>query len=296
MFKSAYIAIIGEPNVGKSTLLNAILGTHLSIVAPKPQTTRKSVTGILNTDDAQLVFLDTAGILEPAYELQRAMMGAVRGALDDADIILLVIDVTSKQTAEEQAAHAEKFLKKATQPKILVLSKVDKLRDKGELLPLIEMLSGHALGFKEIIPIAAPVGDGIKNVVDTLLALAPEGVRYFDANDISNQDTRFFSSELVREAIFKQFREEVPYACEVVITEFLEREKTKWRIKADIIVERDSQKGILIGAGGAALKEIGMRSRIAIEAFTGAEIFLELFVRVQKDWREDKAKLREMGY
>jgi len=297
MSRCATVALIGRPNAGKSTLSNAILGAHLSIVTPKPQTTRKRVLGIFTDDDTQLIFVDTPGILKPRYKLQHAMLGYVHESIDESDILCVVVDVVK---AAERGTIDDPLIdtllaKRQGTPTILVLNKMDALRDKQQALVLIEQarLSGR---YTKAIAISASEEKFVDDLVTMLKEYAPEGPFVYDADELSTLPQRFFVAELIREAVFTLFREEVPYATDVTIIEFEERSEGKWYIAADIIVERDTQKAILIGAKGAALKTIGERARAAIEAHLEHPVYLELYVKVRSDWRNDRAQLAGLGY
>lgn len=290
-FRSGYAALIGQPNAGKSTLMNALLDIKLSIISPRPQTTRRRVMGILNSDKMQIVFMDTPGLLKPKYGLQKKMMEYVDLALNDADVLLLLVDATAKEHPPE--LNMDK-LNPRKLPLILILNKID-LVDKKDLLPLIDRY--HAFyDFNEIIPISALKEDGLEALRESLVAVIPYGTPYYPPDVITDQPERFFVAELIRERIFRTFYQEIPYATEVLIEEFKERKKGKDFIAATIIVERRSQKGILIGKNGEALKKIGSVARREIEDFLQREVFLELKVKVAEDWRRNEAKLRNLGF
>lgn len=296
MTRCATVAIIGRPNAGKSTLLNAILGMHLSIVTSKPQTTRKRVVGIHTQDNTQLVFLDTPGMLAPRYSLQRHMMGYVDESLDAADIVVVVVDaamVVERGTVLDPLWVPA--LERRKRPTILVLNKMDALPVRKEALPLMEQARLSGL-FVKAIAISARDNTYVEDLTSMLIELAPEAPFIYPDDVVSDQPERFFVAEFIREAIFAKFAEEVPYATEVMITEFKEREGGKWYIAADIVVERDNQKAILIGAKGSALKQVGETARATIEEHLGHPIFLELYVKVRNDWRNDRAQLLSMGY
>lgn len=290
------VAIIGRPNAGKSTLLNAILGTHLSIVTTKPQTTRKRVLGILTDETTQLIFIDTPGILVPRYKMQRSMMGFVGESLDEADVICVIVDVVKavehKTIIDPMIAP---LLKKHKRPVVLVLNKMDALPVKKEALPLMEEARLSGL-FTRAIAISASDETYVEDLVYILKGLVPEGPFIHGEDELSTQPQRFFVAELVREVIFRKYKEEIPYASEVAILEFKEREQGKWYIAADVYVERDTQKAIMIGAKGAALKQVGEEARAAIEEHLGQPVFLELFVKVRQDWRNDRNQLADLGY
>ena len=294
-FRCGYVAIIGEPNVGKSTLMNALIGQKLSIVTPKPQTTRHKVLGILSTEEHQVIFLDTPGIIKPKYLLQEAMMAFASSALDDADVILFMIDATDSKIGTD-LSHEEAFSKLAGLRKtiFLVINKADAV-NKADLLPVIDFYS-KAFAFKEIFPISALKLDGTNALVNAIIREIPLHPPFFPLDIVSEQNERFFVSEIIREKIFEKYQQEIPYSTTVDIAEFKEREEGKTFINADIYVERESQKGILIGKQGAALKQIGRWARKDIELFLQHPVFLELHVKVRKDWREDGASLARFGY
>jgi len=294
--RCATVAIVGRPNSGKSTLLNAIMQMHLSIVTAKPQTTRKRVLGIDTTDDVQLIFLDTPGMLKPRYRLQRSMMGFVEESLDEADIICVVVD--TKKAIERGTVLDplwQEAVSKRKRPTVLVLNKMDAVPIRKNALPLMEEARLSGL-FAKAIAISAKDNKYVDELLVMLRELAPEAPFAFDSDIASDQTDRFFVGEFIRESVFKQFTEEVPYATEVMITEFRENPDGKWYIGADIIVERDNQKAIIIGAKGAALKKIGETARATIEEYLGHAIYLELYVKVRSDWRNDRAQLSSMGY
>jgi GTP-binding protein Era len=290
-FKAGYVAIIGLPNSGKSTLLNALLNIKLSIISDKPQTTRRRIPGILNRENFQAVFLDTPGILKPKYKLHARMMEQVHSALDDADILLFIVDVTAKHHPVEVDLTAINPKKK---PVILLLNKVD-LIHKDDLLPLIDLYKDFYL-FEEIIPISALKQDGVDKVEAAIVQRLPYHPPFYPPDILSDQPERFFVAEIIREKIFEKFYQEVPYSTEVVVEEFKERPGKKDYIYAIIYVERNSQKGIIIGKKGEALKKIGEAARKEIEAFLGRPVFLELRVKVNENWRYDERKLKRLGY
>lgn len=294
-FRAGYVAIVGEPNVGKSTLLNQLLGAKLSIVTRKPQTTRKSVLGIYSDDTAQIIFIDTPGVLTPKYLLQEKLAGYIAEALRDADVILLMLDVNHpaiERLAETTLGNVQDLGK----PVVLMLNKMDLLKDKKEALPLIERFTAMGI-FEAVVPASAMYGQNTAGLLEAIRKYIPYGEPFYDPELLSEQPQRFFVSELIREQIMLNYRQEIPYAVEINIIEFIERpEPEKLFIHAEIIVERESQKGILIGKKGESLKWIGLKSRTAIEEFLGREVFLELFVKVRKDWRSDERRLRGFGY
>ena len=294
-FRCGYVAIIGEPNVGKSTLMNALLQQKISIVTPKAQTTRHKIFGILSTKDYQMIFLDTPGIIKPKYLLQEVMMEFASSAIQDADALVFMIDAT-RPNIDQDLAHDDAFsrLKGLHTPVFLVINKVDAV-EKQNLLPIIDFYS-RAFPFKEIFPISALRQEGTQGLVSTLVGMLPEHPPMYPTDIVSEHSERFFVSEIIRERIFFATKEEIPYSTTVDIVEFKEREVGKTFISADIYVERDSQKGILIGKKGEMLKEIGAKARKEIERFLQKPVFLELHVKVQKEWRGNAAALSRLGY
>jgi GTP-binding protein Era len=294
-FRSGYVAILGEPNVGKSTLMNTLLKQKISIVTHKPQTTRHKVLGILSTDAYQMVFLDTPGIIKPKYLLHQVMMQFADAAIADADLLVFMIDATDPKTGAD-LAHEEAFsrLQGVAKPVFLVINKVDAV-GKASLLPVIDFYS-RAFPFREIFPISALRAENTTDLVTALAPLLPEHPPYFPLDIVSEQSERFFVGEIVREKIFVVCREEVPYSTTVDVVEFKEREEGKTFVSAEIYVERESQKGILIGKQGAMLKTIGARARRDIEVFLGRPVFLDLHVKVRPQWREDASWLTRLGY
>lgn len=296
MTKAGYIAIVGRPNVGKSTLMNAILGTKLSIVTPKPQTTRKQVLGIHSDDEKQIVFIDTPGILSPKYEMQRLMMEYVDTALESADAILFLVDV--KKYGGEIDEKSREFLELAKQtgkPIIAILNKIDLYEDVKSTLPIIAEYSKTGF-FEEIIPMSALHKTYIDSLLATLGKYMPEGEFFFDPEELSTQNERFFVSEIIREKVFLSLSEELPYASDIVITQFREKDNGKWYISADVLVERKSQKIIIVGKGGERIKQIGEKARIDIEKHLEQPVYLELYVKVKDNWRNNKNYLKSLGY
>lgn len=290
-FRAGYAAILGKPNVGKSTLLNQILDFDLSIVTPKPQTTRKKVIGILNSETYQVIFIDTPGIIKPRYSLQKIMMKYIRIAMEDADILLYMVDASeAHQEREEVRVRVEKQDK----PVILLINKID-LIQKDRLLPLIEMYN-TIYPFKEIIPVSALRKDGLDQTVQSVVRFIPQNPPYYPSDYVTDQQERFFVGEIIREKVFLRYGEEIPYSTHVEIEEFREREGRKDYIRATIYVEKNSQKGILIGRDGHALKKVGELARKEIETFLNRPVFLELFVKVSENWRKKDDTLRELGY
>lgn len=294
--KSGYIAIIGKPNAGKSTLMNSILGTKLSIVTHKAQTTRKKVFGIYSDSYKQMIFLDTPGLIKPEYEMQSVMMSYVDSSLDEADVIIFIADLSKNVSPEAFAPdNIKEYLSKNIKPKILILNKTDLVKDKKTILPIIESFNSLDI-FHEIIPITALENSDARQVTEVITKYLPEAPFYYDPEIISTQPERFFISEIIREKIFESYSEEIPYSSEVSISEFKERKTGKWYIAADIIVERPSQKAIIIGEGGKKIKQIGKAARMDIENHLGMPVYLELFVKVREKWRDNKSLLRSYGY
>jgi len=291
-FRSGYIAIVGRPNVGKSTLLNQLLGEKVAIVTPKPQTTRNRITGIRTTAHSQIVFVDTPGIHQARSLLNRRMVDTALQALHGVDGILWLLDARDKIGPEEEEIAAT--LAELKTPILILLNKID-LVSKGKLLPLIQRCS-ELLADKEIVPISALQGDGLPLLLEIVERWLPEGPHYFPAGEFTDQTERFIASEIIREKIFLLTREEIPYGVAVTIEEFSEKEeKHLIVIQATIHTERDSHKPILIGKKGAMLKEIGKQAREELEALLGCKVFLELFIKVDKGWTQDPHALTEMG-
>jgi GTP-binding protein Era len=298
-FKAGYLALIGRPNVGKSTLLNKLLDYKLSITSPRPQTTRRRLMGIMNGTSYQIIFLDTPGILEQSkYELQQVMIRQVQLAIADADALVYMVEAFSGNPASEQPVAAEvelvKKMNPARKPVLLIINKID-LGKKSDLLPLLDLYN-QQYPFQALIPVSALKGDGLTSLLKEFLAVLPWHPPYYDADTLTDQPEKFFVAELIREQVFLHFGAEIPYCTEVVIEEFKERESRKDYIRAVIFTERDSQKGILIGKKGSALGKIGLQARVEIEKFLQREVYLELRVKVRKNWRRDKAQLKHFGY
>lgn len=294
-FKSGYVSIIGAPNVGKSTLLNAFLGQKLAIVTPKPQTTRNQIRGILTTDTHQIIFVDTPGLMAPKYRLQSEMVKTAYGALADADVVLFVVDVTRQNSDIEDTIL--KRLKRIKTTTILVLNKVDVI-EKRALLPIFEDYS-QKFEFAHIIPISALTTDGIPVLLEQIETYLPLGPHYFPEDQLSDLPERFFIAETVREKIMLMTQREIPYASAVVVEEFEKRQTNKsgeiLYIRAIVYAERQTQKQIIIGKGGKLIKKVGELARIDIEKFLDTRVFLELYVTVKADWRRDARKLKELG-
>lgn len=290
MHKSGFVNIVGSPNVGKSTLMNRLLGEKLSIITSKAQTTRHRIRGILNEEDYQIVFSDTPGVVNAAYELHESMMKYVDESLRDADVLLLVTDVF-----EDSMNHKETLekIQKMDTPVIVLVNKID-LRDQERVADRLKHWQ-DLLPSADVLPISALHKFNVEGIISLILEKLPEGPAFFDKEAITDRPMRFFIAEIIREKIFLNLKKEVPYACEVVVTEYIEEENIV-RIRANIMVERESQKGILIGAKGNQLKHIGIDSRRDIEKFIGKHIFLETKVKVDKDWRSSGDKLKKYGY
>ncbi len=294
--KSGYVAIIGKPNVGKSTLMNSILGERLSIVTNKPQTTRKRVLGILSDEKYQIIFLDTPGILNPNYLLQKKFMSYVQNSVRDADVIVVIVDVIEDPTGAKTLGDkiVKQILDKHKQPKVLILNKIDKSNEViiGKLVEKFEALKI----FEKVVPISALLNFSIQSVVETIVDHLPLGPKYFPDDQITDEHERFFVSEIIREKIFEIYKEEIPFSTEVVIEEFHEREGRKDFISASIIVERETQKPIIIGKRGEAIKRVGKYAREAIEILLDRPVYLELRVKVRPKWRSDEKLLDSFGY
>jgi GTP-binding protein Era len=287
--KAGFVSIIGKPNVGKSTLMNALVGEKLSIITPKAQTTRHRILGIVNEENYQIVFSDTPGIIKPRYGLQDSMMNFVKGALSDADLILFVTDVNEQHDENDVL---EKIIN-TTIPMIVLINKID--GSTQEQVDEKQAYWQELLKPKHIFAISALHKYNLEGILEMVLDHLPEHPAYYDKEEITDKTQRFFVSEIIREKIFNNYQKEIPYSTEVVITSFKEEEKIT-RISAEIIVERDSQKNILIGKGGAMLKKVGTEARKDIEKFLDQKVFLETFVKVLPDWRSKKNYLKSFGY
>lgn len=288
--KSGFVNIVGNPNVGKSTLMNRLVGERISIITSKAQTTRHRIMGIVNTDDMQIVYSDTPGVLQPNYKLQQSMLNFSQSALGDADVLLYVTDVIEK--IDKNASFLER-VKRTDTPVLLLINKIDQTNQKD-----LEDLTARwkeILPAAEIIPVAALSNFHIDYVKQRIEALVPESPPYFEKDALTDKPARFFVTEIIREKILLYYQQEIPYAVEVVV-EMFEEEAELIRIKSLIIVERDSQKGIVIGHRGQALKKVGTMARKDIERFFGKKVFLEMYVKVEKDWRNRDNILRAFGY
>ena len=292
-FRSGFVSIIGRPNVGKSTLLNRILGEKIVITSDKPQTTRNRIQGIHNVPGAQIVFIDTPGIHQARSRLNKYMVEVALSSIREVDLVLFLVEANQKPGEQEQ--EIIDVLAGATAPVFLVINKVD-LTEKGAVLERIAAYKDR-FPFREIVPVSAGTGDGVEHLVELVRKTLPEGPVYFPDDILTDVPERFIAAEIIREKVFRLTRDEVPYATAVEVDSFKEREDGGLvSISATITVERDSQKGIIIGKKGAMLKKIGSAARVEIEQLLNTKVFLELFVRVRKDWSEDARMLKELGY
>jgi GTP-binding protein Era len=297
-FRSGFVCILGRPNAGKSTLLNALAGEKLAIVSPKPQTTRNRIQGIVHLpkskgrDGAQIVLLDTPGVHKPDSSLGRKMMVEVREALEGCDLVLMIMDVTRKFDPRDK--FALDMMKAPATRSFLLLNKVDLIRDKAELLPIIEEYR-KLHEFDEIIPISALRRDGLDVLLAKVIAALPTGPKYFTEDQVTDQPARFMAAEIIREQVLMQTEDEIPYAVTVMVDSFEEGQKLI-RIAATIYCERQGQKGILIGKRGQMMKKIGSASRLQIERMLGARVFLELYVKVQPNWRNSRSFIDELDW
>jgi GTP-binding protein Era len=287
-FRCGYVALVGAPNVGKSTLMNRLLEERLAIVTAKPQTTRRRTLGILNLPQVQAVLLDTPGLLEPGYDLQQAMLREALSAVEDSDVLLFLVEPESPVRVPDP-------VRERSVPRILALNKVDRVAAKETLIPQLSAWSETGL-FEALIPISALAGDGVAELLAEVTARLPLGPPLYPPDQLAAQPERFFVAEIVRERIFERFQKEVPYAAEVAIEEFRERPGARDYIEALIHVEHESQKAILIGRGGAAIKGLGEEAREHVERFLGRPVFLSLRVKVSPKWRRRADALRRFGY
>lgn len=289
--KSGFVNIVGNPNVGKSTLMNDLVGERISIITSKAQTTRHRIMGIVNTDDYQIVFSDTPGVLSPKYKLQQSMLQQSEGALTDADVLVYVTDVV-----EDPSKNAEFLAKVASEkvPVLLVINKIDLVKGQSELEEIVSRWH-ETLPNAEVFPTSAKEHFNVTNLMKRIVELLPEHAPYFGKDALTDKPARFFVTEIIREKILLNYDKEVPYSTEVIVEKFDEKERSI-HIMAVIYVERDTQKGILIGHGGKMLKKVGMEARKDIEAFFGKSIYLEMFVKVEDNWRNRESKLRQFGY
>ena len=290
MHKAGFVNIVGNPNVGKSTLMNLLVGERISIATFKAQTTRHRIMGILNTDDAQIVFSDTPGVLKPNYKLQEAMLRFSRSALRDADVLLYVTDVI--ESPEKNSDFIDE-VRKLDVPILVLINKID-LSNQAELVKKVELWH-ELIPEAEILPISATAKFNVDVVMKRVMELLPESPPYFEKDALTDKPARFFVTEIIREKILLHYDKEIPYVCEAAVEHFKEKDGSIY-IKALIYVERDSQKGIIIGHEGAALKRVATDARRELEKFFGKRIFLEIYVRVDKDWRNSDRQLRRFGY
>jgi GTP-binding protein Era len=288
-FRSGYVAVVGRPNVGKSTLMNALVGQKLSIVTRKAQTTRHRILGIVSTDTYQAIFLDTPGVIDPKYGLQSLMMKTVQRAMSDADVVLHIVDAT-----KSASQNIDMLPDPSGRPAILAINKMD-ISSKDRALELVAAATG-ARQYEAVVPISAKTGLQLDKLLDEIVAVLPLGPAYYPPKMITEQPERFFVSEMIREKIFEQFRDEIPYAVQVNVVGFEEREGEKDLVDAEIVVERETQKSIIIGKGGSGLKRVGTTARQDIEEMLGRPVYLRLFVKVRGDWRNKETFLREYGY
>ncbi len=292
--RSGFISLVGRPNVGKSTLLNRLLGQKIAIVSPKPQTTRNRIRGIRTLPGAQIVYVDTPGLHPPRGKLGQLMAATVAQALEEVDGVVFVADATEQVGADDEAALAA--LREVTAPALLALNKVDLVPDKPRILPLLEAYAAR-YPFRELVPISAAHGAGVDRVEAAILARLPAGPPLYPPETVTDQPETFFVAETIREKLFLATRHEVPYACAVRVEELVDRgPQGPLYIRAMIFVEKPSQKAIVIGSGGASLRRIGQAARYELEGFFGVPVYLDLRVRVRKDWRGDARALRELGY
>ena len=289
--KSGFVTIFGKPNAGKSTLINALLNFNLSIVNRKVQTTRDRILGVLTEDDYQIVFVDTPGILEPKYELQKFMQNEIRTSLIEADLIIQIVDTLNINFDELKKTDSDYKDLLSNKKRIIVLNKID-LMKTDNLLPIMERLKNE-FNFNEIVPVSALKHENIEELKKIILKYIPEGEFFYDKDTLTDKPEKFFVSEIIREKILGIYHEEIPYSIMVGITEFKDRGNNLVYINADIIVERESQKIIVIGNKGAGLKKLGERARKDIENFLNKKVYLELFVKVRKDWRNNKKFIKD---
>lgn len=290
-FKSGFVSIIGRPNVGKSTLLNRIIGEKIVITSDKPQTTRNRIQGIHNIPGGQIVFIDTPGIHKSRSRLNRSMVDVAMSAISGVDLLLLVVD----GSAAVDEAFVRDILAGVKTPVVLVLNKIDLLKNKGVLLEKITAYSGlHP--FREVVPISAGTGNGVERLVEAITAYIPEGPALFPDDILTDMPEKFIVAEMIREKVFRLTQKEIPYSTAIEVESFTERENGVVAISAAVILERDTQKGIVIGRRGEMLKRIGSQARQDIERLLGTRVFLELFVKVEENWSERTSKLREFGY
>ncbi len=289
-FKAGFVSLIGKPNAGKSTLMNALVGENLSIITSKAQTTRHRIRGIITGEDFQIVYSDTPGIIEPKYKLQESMMGFVNESLEDADVIFYVIDLFEDFNQD----FIVERLKLITTPIVLVLNKIDLAKSQEQVEDILKAW-GEKLKFHKMLPVSALEKFNINELVEIIKEMIPVHPAYFGADELTDKSERFITSEIIREKIFLNYKKEIPYSTEVLINSFSEEEKII-RIQADILVERATQRAIIIGHQGKAIKKVGIEARKDLEEFFGKQVFLETYVKVEEDWRRKENKLRSLGY
>ena len=287
--KSGFVNIFGKPNAGKSTLLNALMGEKLAIVSPKVQTTRHRIKGILTADDYQIIFSDTPGIIEPKYKLHEKMMQVVKSSLEDADIALLIVDIKD----DLQEVNEIFFSLHLKVPAIVIINKVDIVKEED--VDKAKVFFQHQKYCKAVAVISALRKKGVDELLKIIVELLPEGAPFYEEDNLSDLPTKFFVGELIREKIFYLYQDEIPYHATVLVQEFKEKH-TLVKIAADIILQRETQKGIVLGEGGKMIKELGTQARKDIEQFLGRKVFLELFVKVRPKWRDNELQLKEYGY
>lgn len=296
MNKTGYVAIIGLPNAGKSSVLNCLLGQKISIVTSKPQTTRKRILGILTEKNYQIIFLDTPGIVKPSYLLHEKMLEHIDTSLEDADVIVLIYDVSSESKLKEAEENEsiKKIIQERKKPIILALNKIDTITQEKAL----ELTNHYTKSnvFEAVIPIAASVNFNINSLLEKIIEILPLAPKLYPDDIISEESERFFVSEIIREKIFELFEDEIPYSTEVIVIDFKERENRKDFISAEIIVERESQKPIIIGKEGKSIKRLGQLARKSVEEFLQREVYLELHVKVKEKWRSNEKFLKSLGY
>ncbi len=294
--KAGFVTIVGKPNVGKSTLMNKLIGENLSIITPKPQTTRKRVLGILDSKDFQIVFLDTPGILEPKYLLQEKLLEYIDISVKDADIIIYLIDAQNIDSEIKlfEKENIKKLISNKKQKKILVINKID-LSNEEKIKNSLLFFDKEKI-FEKVIPISALENYNVESLLNSIIEFLPEHPKYYPDDQLTDEPERFFVAEKIREKVFELYKDEVPYSVEIVIDQFLERKNRKDFISASIIVERESQKPIIIGKKGASIKKLGELSRKSIEDFLMRDVFLELHVKVRPSWRKDENMLKNFGY
>jgi GTPase len=291
--KAGFVNIIGSPNVGKSTLMNALVGERLSIITSKAQTTRHRILGIVNGEDHQVIFSDTPGVIKPAYKLQEGMMQFVKSALTDADVVLFMTDIFEDIKIDPVVLDKVKRMAESV-PVLVLINKVDQASQE-KLEEKMMHWKNEIPAARQVIPMSALQGFNVKELFEKILLLLPESPPYYDKDQLTDKPEKFFVSEIIREKILLHYKKEIPYSVEVVVEEFKEDEKLV-RIRAVILVARESQKGIIIGQGGAALKRVGTEARRDMEEFLQKKVFLEMFVKVDKDWRDSDRELKRFGY